>query len=198
MIDFQVERLRRLRASALRVRAVARRLGAKPALVDERLMMLSACAAWRLARMVSGHLRAHPYARFQRDAGLGTLLMNGLRAQVAALGASSRAQAMAEFETHLKALSHELDDARALTRTSELSDLFGRSQIEIRALVGAVERKPGGAASLVSGGGAPRVLQRFLPLSRKANRHVRRADTARGTAMSVGSATGADWPYLGL
>src|SRR6202795_370577 len=133
MIDKEVERLRRLRAVALRVRAVARALRPGDALLNR-----GRCAAWRVARTVSGRLRAHPYGSFQKDAGIGAVVANSLAAANAALGVKTRYQGLLRFEAHLRSLARELSDVRALTSAPDLNDSFGRSQIEIRALLAAL------------------------------------------------------------
>src|SRR5216683_901544 len=139
MFDKEVERLRRLRAAALRVRAVARAL--RP---GDTLLNRGRCAAWRVARFVSGRLRAHPYASFQKDAGIGVVVANSLAAANAGLGVKTRHQGLLRFEAHLKSLAHELSDVRALTCASDLNDSFGRSQIEIRSLLAALAYETGG------------------------------------------------------
>ena len=139
MIDSEVERLRRLRGSALQLREVARALGNNKCSRGDGLLNQGRCAAWRVARTVSGRLRAHPNVRYQKDAGIGTLLKNGVVATMTSLTASNRRQVMLEFGRQLKSVMRELDDARALTWASELSEIFGRSQREIRALIAAVD-----------------------------------------------------------
>src|SRR6267154_716800 len=133
MIDKEVERLRRLRAAALRVRAVARAL--RP---GDTLLNRGRCAAWRVARTVSGRLRAHPYASYQKDAGIGVVVANSLAAANAALGVKTRHQGLLRFEAHLKSLAQDLSDVRADSSPSDLNDSFARSQIEIRALLAAL------------------------------------------------------------
>jgi hypothetical protein len=165
MIDKEVERLRRLRAMALRVRAVARAVGPHDALLNR-----GQCAAWRVARTVSGRLRAHPYANFQRDAGLSVVVANSLAAANAALGVKTRQQGLLRFEAQLKALARELSDVRALTSASDLNDSFGRSQIEIRALLNALAYETGA------------VRPALVPVP-----------DSRGTAI-----VDSDWPYLAL
>ena len=167
MIDKEVERLRRLRATALRVRTVARALGPGDALLNR-----GRCAAWRVARIVSGRLRAHPYASFQRDAGISVVLANSLSAANTALGVKTRRQGLLRFETHLKSLARELSDVRALTCAPDLNDNFARSQVEIRALL---------AALTYETGGFPAVEASTIP----------RIPDARGAA-----AVDSDWPYL--
>src|ERR1700730_12699364 len=119
MIDREVERLRRLRATALRVRTVARALSHRDALLNR-----GRCAAWRVARTVSGRLRAHPYSSFQKDAGIGVVVANSLAAANAALGVKTRRQGLLIFEAHLKSLARELSDVRALTCAQDLNDSF--------------------------------------------------------------------------
>ena len=133
MFDKEIERLRRLRAVALQVRAVARAL--RP---GDPLLNRGRCAAWRVARTVSGRLRAHPYASYQKDAGIGVVVANSLAAANAALGVKTRHQGLLRFEAYLKSLAQELSDVRALTSAADLNDCFARSQIEIRALLAAL------------------------------------------------------------
>ena len=173
MIDKEVERLRRLRATALRVRTVARALSPSRALnPGDPLLNRGRCAAWRVARIVSGRLRAHPYASFQRDAGISVVLANSLSAANAALGVKTRKQGLLRFETHLKSLARELSDVRALTCAPDLNDNFARSQIEIRALLAALAYETGGF-------------------------HVPEASTIPPIANARGAAAvDSDWPYL--
>jgi hypothetical protein len=142
MIDAEVERLRRLRGSALQLRAVARALGRRrSAKDDEALFHQGRCAAWRIARTATGRLRAHPHIRYQKDAGLGTLLKNSIVAAAAWITATNRHRAMTGFGAHLRAVLRELDNTRALTWAVELSDTFGRSQGELRSIAAAVESR---------------------------------------------------------
>jgi hypothetical protein len=181
MIDTEVERLQRLRASALRLRAVARALAQTKGMAHDPLLHQGACAAWRVARMVSGRLRAHPFAKFQRDAGFGTLLGNAVAARFAALGASSRLQAIKAFETQLKSVSRQLNDARALAWSADLSDALGRSQLEIRSLAAAAEFALFDACdSYAQHAGARPLTVRSVPRLRSP------------------SPAGSDWPYLAL
>jgi len=167
MIDKEVERLRRLRAAALRVRAIAQALDPRDALLNR-----GRCAAWRVARIVSGRLRAHPYASFQKDAGIGVVVANSLAAANALLGVRTRQQGLLRFEAQLKTLSQELSDVRALTSSSDLNDSFARSQIEIRSLLAALGVETG------------RVLASELP-------GVTSLANADGAA-----AVSSDWPFL--
>ncbi len=149
MVDLEVVRLRRLRASALQLRALARALARNQETLDDGLLNQGRCAAWRMARLISGRLRAHPNIQYQRDAGFWTLLKNSLVAAVISVTARNRRRAMTRFDACLKALLRELDDARALTLAPDLSDIFGRSQSELRALAKALqfETQDGGQSS---------------------------------------------------
>jgi hypothetical protein len=196
MIDTEVERLRRLRASALRLRAVARALAETKGMTHDPLLYRGACAAWRVVRMVSGRLRAHPFADYQRDAGLGTLLGNSVAAFAASVGASNRIQALKAFETHLKAVSHQLDDARALAWAADLSDALGRSQLEIRSLAAAAEYALFDACeAYAQRGGAPSAT---LRVSKVSAAKMPSASLRSRRVTSAASAAGSDWPYLAL
>ena len=173
MIDKEVERLRRLRATALRVRTVASALDPHEALLNR-----GSCVAWRVARTVSGRLRAHPYGSFQKDAGIGVVVANSLAAANAVLGVNTRHQGLLRFEAYLRSLARELSDVRALTCASDLNDNFGRSQIEIRALLAALAYETGRVRLPEAPAMAP----------------VANAGSATNTggALSVDS----NWPYL--
>jgi hypothetical protein len=138
MNDPEVARLRRLRDEALRVREIARRLGAAQWAKNDALLACGAGAAWRIARIVSGKLIAHPYLRYQKGAGVGTLIGNRLGAAYLGIVCKDRSQGLKAFEAQLHSLSRQLDDARALTRSTEFSDTLGRSLGEIKSLIRAL------------------------------------------------------------
>jgi len=138
-MDAEVGRLRRLRAGALKVRAVARALDRSKAVEPDPLLNRGRCAAWRIARSVTGRLRAHPYLRYQRDAGLAVIVANSVVAAGFAVRMLRRPAALRAFEAQLKHLERELADARALTWDADLSDAFGRSQHELRELLVALD-----------------------------------------------------------
>lgn len=169
MIDSEVARLRRLRATALRVRAVARSLQSRGRSTDPRILERAACAAWRVSRTVSGRLRAHPFAEYQKDASLAVLLGNEIAAMSARVRASIGRDTLAVFGSELQALARELADARALTWATELSEAFGRCQAEIGSL-------------LVAFG-----LDGRAPMHGVLSQHRMASATAAG-----------DWPYLDL
>jgi hypothetical protein len=176
MNDSEVARLRQLRNSALRVRAVAYALGASFAGAEDPLLTRGSCASWRIARVVSGRLKAHPYLRYQKDTALAVIVFNGVLARWLAFKSSNRVQALCEYETNLRLLARQLEDARALTWSSDLSDTFGRSQVEIRSLLMAVA---GETAAVSESKPLP---QHELSL------------TDGGAALAPGIA--GDWPYL--
>ena len=172
MSNDEVERLRKLRGTALRVRAIARALESaqRPPMATTKLQRVAG-AAWRIARTVSGQLRAHPYATFQKDAGTFTILANSLRASAAARLLGRHPRAAGYLAGELSTLSRLLDDARALTGTLDLSESFGRSQIEIRSLIAEIRGRQRAPATPAL------ILQ------------------PRSGAVAAGDS---DWPYLSL
>jgi hypothetical protein len=175
MIESEVARLRKLRASALRVRAVARALSRTRAASDDPLLDHAACAAWRLARTATGRLRAHPYARFQRDAGFGVLVSNALVAAAAVVGATNRVRAFRGFSSELRKMSRELEDARALTWAPDLSDSLGRALLEFRPL-----------------------LAQATLAARQTSRPRQPLPVVPAPAAAYGASRETDWPYLAL
>ena len=134
--------MRRLRDEALRVRQLARRLGAVRWGINDPLLTRGACAGWRIVRVVTGKLIEHPYLRYQQGAGLGSLLGNRLAAEWIALTRKDRSQALKALASELQSLSRQLDDARALTRSTDFSDTLGRSQNEIKSLLQTLASRP--------------------------------------------------------
>jgi hypothetical protein len=177
MIDTEVIRLRRLRNTVLRARALARVLDSHPGKLNS-LFARSAQDCWRIARVITGKLRAHPYLAYQRGPGDLRTLYNHLAATVLAGIAQRRGRRWRRFAVELRRVSRELDDVRALTWSSELSDTLGRSQTQIRMLVMEVEcaaRKEGGSSYQAAG--------MDIPIS----------TDARGA-----SGSGGPWPYLAI
>src|ERR1700682_5942014 len=66
MIDAEVMRLRRLRNAALKARAVAAALDADPGHRSSSVFSRSAVNCWRISRVITGWLRAHPYLSYQQ------------------------------------------------------------------------------------------------------------------------------------
>ncbi|HMK86776.1 MAG TPA: hypothetical protein VK437_12525 [Steroidobacteraceae bacterium] len=177
MTDREVARLRRLRAEALDVREIARTLGESRWARNEPLLERGACAGWRIARIVSGHLRAHPYVRYQRDAGFADRIRGRLLAQYLALVTKNRDGGLKEYEARLRSLARQLDDARALTWSADLSDRFGRSQGEIRSLLETVAQETHSVS-------APERLPKKRP------------ERTEGLVGELAKTFEGDWPYL--
>jgi L-lactate utilization protein LutC len=140
MIDPEVLRLRGLRDTALRARAIATVLQTSLANLHgsaRRTTMLcaSAAACWRIARAVTGRLRAHPYLRYQRGPSQWRAAYHRFSANVLAALARFQGRSLQTLSQELRRVVHELDDARALTWSAELSDSFGRSQLQLRQLI---------------------------------------------------------------
>jgi hypothetical protein len=134
MIDTEVARLRRLRNTALWARAIAAVLDSRQTRRNS-VFFRTQLSCWRVARTVTGKLRAHPSPRYQREPG-------GLHAACTRGGASvlgsvaqRRGRSLQILAVELQRVARELDDARALTWSTELSDDFGRSQVQIRSLI---------------------------------------------------------------
>jgi hypothetical protein len=139
MIDDEVMRLRRLRRAALCTRALARAFGAAGRTGDAALFDRAACACWRIARAVSGRLIAHPYLGYQKGASPVAALWDGALARASAALTGERVRRSSSFTRSLRVISRELDDARALTRSTDLNDILGRSQSEFKTLIGAFQ-----------------------------------------------------------
>jgi hypothetical protein len=129
MIDSEVARLRQLRGTALRARALAAAIGSSGARGNT-VFSRSAVSCWRIARMVTGRLRAHPYLSYQRDAGAIAAMYYRLIARLTAR--VSRGRSLRIFSEELTRVARELDNTRALTWSADLSDALGRLQTDIR------------------------------------------------------------------
>jgi hypothetical protein len=175
MIDSEVMRLRRLRNTVLRARAIAAALDSEPQRRGS-LFSRSAVGFWRIARLITGKLRENPYLSYQRGPSEARAVYDHISAGLLASVARNRGRRGRIFLAELKRVARELDDARALTWSAELSDSLGRSQAQIRALLteaAAAARKDGGV---------------HLELDPRVVRNAALADDARGIAGS--------WPYL--
>jgi hypothetical protein len=129
----EVTRLRQLRKTALKLRALASSLnaGKHASSVYEHASVLS----WRIARIATGKLRSHPYRSYQRDQGFLETGADRLEAYLQATLANMRGAGLATFLQALRAASRELDDTRALTLSTDLSDTLGRAQQNLRAVI---------------------------------------------------------------
>jgi hypothetical protein len=178
MIDPEVARLRRLRSEALLVREIARMYESSRWAGSDSLLDRCACAGWRIARIVSGRLRSHPYAEYQKDVGAAALLSNRLRAFGLAIAHNKPARAFAVLEAHVQTLNRQLDDAIRLGWSSDFSAALNRAHVEIKSLSAALASTNRGAAA----------EERPVALPVGSDRVVG----------DLGPALEGDWPYLAL
>jgi hypothetical protein len=176
MIDPEVARLRRLRSEALLVREIARTFESSQWAANESLLDRSACASWRIARVVSGRLRGHPYAEYQKDAGAATHAGNRLQANFLAMINKGRPQALKVLEARVASLARLLDDAISLAWSSDFTEGLSRSQFEIKSLAEAL--------ALETGSGGVQERPALHPAGSNA------------MAGELGAALEGDWPYL--
>jgi hypothetical protein len=182
MIDAEVMRLRRLRNTALKARSLARQLDLSSSRRNS-VFSRSAVSCWQIARIVTGRLRAHPYLNYQQGPSELSTLYGGLRAGVLAGSARYGQRNLRILSEELQNVAHELDDARALTWSAELSDTFGRSQNQIRRLIaetGIGVRKQEGARQAAA----------------ERNVMAPRAEARVSRAQDGSSNMAGNWPYL--
>jgi hypothetical protein len=135
----EVTRLRRLRQSALKVRALATVLqGGKSA---DGLFERGALLNWRIARIATGRLRSHPYQSYQRDPSFFESGADRLAAILVGTMCSLRGHGAETFLRELRVAARELDDTRALTLSPDLSDALGRAQASMRILIDDVQNR---------------------------------------------------------
>jgi hypothetical protein len=135
MIDTEVQRLRRLRNTALRARALAAALDSSRRARCSPLLSRSAVACWHIARVVTGRLRAHPYLRYQRGPSRLRMACDEISGALIGGIAHRRGRGLHTLSDELRRVVGELADARALTWSVELSDTFGRSQVQLEGLI---------------------------------------------------------------
>jgi hypothetical protein len=176
MIDPEVARLRRLRGEALLVREIARTFESRQWATNEALLGRSARASWRIARLISGRLRGHPFPDYQRDAGAATHAAHRLEAASLAVINRSRSSALKALGTHVAALARQLEDAISLAWSSDFSDSLARCHLEIRSLAAAL------AGETRMGEGGERPTLQAAPSERVVD--------------GIGTALEGDWPYL--
>jgi hypothetical protein len=138
MIDAEVLRLRKLRGVALRARALAKFLDSD-CTEGQSVFARSAVMCWTIARVASGHLRAHPYLSYQRGPGPLSELADRMSTSLIALSARRRNRGVSVYAQQLRIVAREVDDARALTWSPELSDALGRIQIRMHRLANELE-----------------------------------------------------------
>jgi hypothetical protein len=134
MIDAEVGRLRRLRKTALWARAIATALDSTQARRNS-LFFRTQLSCWQVSRHVTGKLRAHPYPRYQREPGALRTACTRSGARFLGTIARRRGRGLQILGLELQRVARELDDARALTLSPQLSDDLGRSQVQIRSLI---------------------------------------------------------------
>lgn len=126
----EVSRLRSLRKAALKARALAEVLRDSPR--RDSIIAKSALLCWRVSRIATGRLRAHPYPEYQRGPFLRDTLNDGFSVIFSGLLARKQKRAMRVYFHELKQVARELDDVRSLTLSPELSDSLGRAQALMR------------------------------------------------------------------
>jgi hypothetical protein len=144
MMD-EVTRLRQLRKTALKVRALASSLdtGRCESNTFERAAVLH----WRIARIATGKLRSHPYKNYQRDPGRLESACDRGAAFIVAKLANLRGQGLRAFLEQLSSAAREVADARALTLSSDLSDALGRAQKTVQVLIDEVRGQVAGESA---------------------------------------------------
>jgi hypothetical protein len=176
MIDTEVMRLRRLRNTLLRARALARALDPDSARHNS-LFSRSAVSCWRISRVITGWLRAHPYLSYQQGPSEMRALYDRLSTGLLGAVARYRGRSLQIFSSELQRVARGLDDARALTWSSELSDTLGRTQMQIRSLIQELDAD-------AYKEGAPR------------DATTARVDMRAGNAHDGASSVAENWPYL--
>jgi hypothetical protein len=178
MIDAEVMRLRRLRNTALKARALAAVLDSEPARRNS-VFSRSAVSCWRIARVITGWLRAHPYLSYQQGPSEVRGVYDRLSAGVLGVAARSRGRSRQAFSSELLRVARELDDARALTWSSDLSDTFGRSQMLLRTLIKELDAD---------------AHNEVMPRRET----VVRVDTRTGNSRDAAGSVAGSWPYLAI
>jgi hypothetical protein len=177
MFDAEVMRLRRLRRTALRARALAESLDSHATRADG-VFAKSAAGCWRIARTISGRLRAHPHPRFQRGPSNAAGAFDGLRASWSGAVARYKGRSLQCCSAHLALVIRELDDVRAVAWSADFSENLGRSQAQLRRLIQEAD-----AAAQREGG-----TQLDAPTQAK----------SRDCTDSSRAAAAANWPYLAI
>jgi hypothetical protein len=152
----------------------------------------SAHSCWRIAKVVTGALRAHPNLSCQRDYSPVRAAYDGLNARFIAMTARGRNRSAQVFCEALWGVARELDDARALTWSAELGDTLGRAQLQMRQLLREFE-----AATLLEVH-AHRITLAPLKSRRTASRPAPRTASRPAMDRDESNTKPAPWPYLAL
>ena len=135
----EISRLRKMRQAALDARLLARLLND-----TERRDSAAGRAAvlcWRIARIATARLRAHPHRAYHSDPGLLDAVAGSLRALMFAAPVIYRKRPMSGLQRELLGLARVIDDVRALTLSADLSDALGRGQAAMRQLLAETDAK---------------------------------------------------------
>lgn len=138
MTDAEVMRLRQLRNKVLGARALSVAMNSDSPRHDS-IYARGAATCWRIARVVTGRLRAHPYVSYQQGPGVLRAVHGVASARLIAAVARRRGRTLQTYARALQLVASELDDARALTWSGDLSDEFGRLQHQMRRVIDEVE-----------------------------------------------------------
>jgi hypothetical protein len=177
MIDTEVMRLRKLRNMALRVRAVAAVLSTE-CTTQQRTIAISALVSWRVARLITGRLWAHPNLSYQKGPHRIRHLLDRAAAVVIGATLRHRGHAVRAYAAQVQNLARELDDTRALTWDQDWSDTLGRAHRQLR---GVMQLLPAVASPTA------RVAERRIATNSRLPANGRRLDDV---------AISNDWPYL--
>jgi hypothetical protein len=177
MIDAEVMQLRMLRNMALRVRAVAAVLSTE-CTTQQRTIAMSALVSWRVSRVVTGRLWAHPNLSYQKGPHRIRHLLDRAVAFVIGATARHRGHALRAYAAQLQNLARELDDTRALTWDQDWSDTLGRALRQLRGLMQQLPAVPSRTA---------RLAERRIDTDSRLAANGRRLDDV---------AIRNDWPYL--
>ena len=184
MIDAEVLRLRKLRNVALRSRALAKLLDSdsfeRQEFAGQSMFARSAVVCWTIARIASGRLRAHPYVSYQRGPSRLRDVADAVSASLTALNARRLGRAVSACAQQLQAVAREVNDARALTWSPELSDALGRMQIRLRRLSHEFDLRAAGETNAA-----------LVPRAKSAAR-------AAGADSVEEIAADSAWPYLAI
>src|SRR5271167_2260104 len=176
MRDAKVVRLRKLRDTALRVRALAEALGSDRR-AENRAIAISAVISWRVARVITGHLRAHPNLSYQKGPSQLRYLFIRAAAMLVGTAARYRGRVLPAYAARLQCLARELADARALIWEPDWGDTLGRAQRQIRQATQDIAA----------------VSDQTAPSRADASARLSSNERATGDARIA-----ADWPYLAI
>jgi hypothetical protein len=126
-------------------------------------------------------LRAHPYLSYQRGPSQGRALADRLIAAVVASIARGQNRRLNILAEQLQCVAREVDDARALTWSQDLSDALGRTQLQVRRLAKELDTELHSDAAKV---GASRINA------------IVRADPSQVALEDIGVEN--SWPYLAI